>query len=211
MNASQRYHDVDAYLHRQPKTFIFDHKRSMDPCYHPAHVHLAGFLANHNFAPVPRREFIPAFAQSKTMLHSDILGIPVEGMPDADDDLPWAQKADNRMLWRGSTTGMLHAPHTPWNMSQRLRFVELTNRREGTLAVLPPTEYVDDVVGEPQEWDIAALNEAFMDVAFTSVHQCTTESICSQIKKEYKLGRTVFAKQAKNFKYVADIDGNGAS
>ncbi|KZV84062.1 hypothetical protein EXIGLDRAFT_727684 [Exidia glandulosa HHB12029] len=210
-NSTQRYHDLDALLRTTPKSFIFDHKRSMDPCHTPTHIHLNGYLANHNIAPVPRREFIPAFTQSKTTLHADILGIPVEGVQDADDDVPWAEKTDNRMLWRGSTTGMLHAPHTPWNMSQRLRFVELANRREGSIAVLPPTENEDDVVGEPQEWNLAALNDAYMDVAFTSAHQCSEAAICERIKKEYRMAKAVYSKQAKTFKYVADLDGNGWS
>lgn len=210
-NVSERYRDLEAFLHRRPKTFIFDHRRSMDPCYHPHLVHLNGYLANHNVAPVPRRAFIPAFTQSKTLLHADILGIPIEGFPDSGDDMPWKDKVDNRLLWRGSNTGMWHAPHTSWNMSQRLRFVGLANRKHGNISLLLPTENEDDVVGEPQDWSLADLNEAFMDVAFTSVHQCSDEAICERIQREYRVGKPVYEEVAKKYKYIMDIDGNGWS
>ncbi|KZV84064.1 hypothetical protein EXIGLDRAFT_727686 [Exidia glandulosa HHB12029] len=162
-------------------------------------------------APTPRRDLIPAFTMSKTTLHADILGIPVEGVQDADDNVPWAQKTDNRVLWRGSTTGMTHAPHTPWNMSQRERFVQLANRREGSIPILPPTANEDDVVGEPEEWDFAALNDAYFDVAFTAAIQCSEPAICEHIRKEYKMGKNVYTEEAKTFKFVADLDGNGWS
>ncbi|KZV78280.1 hypothetical protein EXIGLDRAFT_847684 [Exidia glandulosa HHB12029] len=210
-DSTDRYHDLDALLRSSPKSFIFDHQRSMDPCYTPTHIHLNGYLANHMKAPTPRRDLIPAFTMSKTTLHADILGIPVEGVQDADDNVPWAQKTDSRVLWRGSTTGMTHAPHTPWNMSQRERFVQLANRREGSVPILPPTVNEDDVVGEPEEWDFAALNKAYFDVAFTAAIQCSEPAICEHIRKEYKMGKNVYTEEAKTFKFVADLDGNGWS
>ena len=109
---SQRYYDLDKYLHKQPKTFIFDHRRSMDPCHTPDHIHLSGQFAVFN-GRAQSLTIAPSFVHSTTPIHSDITGIPVEDIQVAfsdDDDVPWEGKSNARLLWRGSSTGNHFSP-----------------------------------------------------------------------------------------------------
>lgn len=54
------------------------HFRSMDPCMHPRHTHLTGFLSSHGKGPGPKKELFPVLAICKTPLHSDVLAVRPE-------------------------------------------------------------------------------------------------------------------------------------
>lgn len=92
------------------KTFIHDHRASMDPCLHPSHLLLHGQFIQHGAGPIPERKLIPQFSYSPTLLHDDItVAVPynwVEDVYPREDDPPFQKKDDSRLHWRGRNTGV---------------------------------------------------------------------------------------------------------
>jgi len=207
-DAKKRYHTAEEFLHA-PKSFIADFRASMDPCHNPELTHIST-LSDYPEGPQPRKAFIPAFARAKTLLHADILGIPTEdAMQETPDEVPFREKTDKRVLWRGRTTGIDMTIDKAWNMSHRLRFVQLANRQDGHAWVIPPPNDVKDRVSPARKWALQDLNQWFFDVAFVEVLQCP-EVVCKQIEQEYTLKEIMYPEEGKHYKYIVDLDGNGA-
>ncbi len=99
---------------------------------------------------------------------------------------------------------MLHAPHTAWNMSHRLRFVALANSEEGSLSVLPPA-VKNGRVQEAHMQKLADMNIAYMDVGLTRASQCEPDNICDGIRQIYTMKNLVWGAQSKRFKYIMDV------
>ncbi|QRV74770.1 glycosyltransferase family 90 protein [Ceratobasidium sp. AG-Ba] len=195
----------------RPKTFIHDHVASMDPCTHPDLVHINGFLAGHGQGAGVRRVIVPAFSMCTTPLHSDIRTIPIEmWTEDVGIDPVWEDKPDDRVLWRGSNTGILFAPSQPWNLSQRARLNVLTNEQEGVRSVLRPLG-PDKAVGHPVEEKSKELNERMMDIAFAGPPIQCEEPVCTQMKDIFAYRGKMDFSAANRYKYIMDIDGNGWS
>jgi hypothetical protein len=88
----------------------------MDPCLHPTLTHTVGFLSGHGKGPGPSEEVYPVMSMCKTSLHSDVLGVSHEGWTeDVGDDPVWEKKTDEKMLWRGRTTGIYYQDGVPWS------------------------------------------------------------------------------------------------
>jgi hypothetical protein len=112
--------DLDT-LWAAPKSFVWDHTAVMDPCTNPALVHLMGFLSSHGSGPGPSFELFPVMAMCKTRLHSDVLGVSAEAWTtDVGDDPAWEDKTDDRLLWRGKTTGIYFKEGVPWSEWNRV-------------------------------------------------------------------------------------------
>jgi len=208
-NYTDRFHNPDEFMRPARKTFIADFRASMNPCNTPELVHIStmnGYVAGPDMIRTP----FPLFVQSKTMPFSDLLGCPNEDpFPEPLDDVPWNKKTDDRLLWRGSTTGMEFRVDSPgWNMSQRLRFVQLTNRKDGTVPVLPPPKTMQEEIGTALEWELSKLNEFYMDTGFTNMVQCD-EQTCNDLRNNYALKDQIHVEHGKLYKYIMDLDGNG--
>ncbi|BEJ11490.1 hypothetical protein CspHIS471_0109120 [Cutaneotrichosporon sp. HIS471] len=194
------------------RTFIVDHKASMDPCAHPELVRLHGFLSG----KVPAVEELSAkFAISKTWLHADVLGIPPEMVADNVTLVPWSGKVQNRLLWRGANTGMYYSSGMEWRDSHRVRLMELGDEAEGTANVLaPPGRMEGRSVGKSaMAQDVGLANTAHFDMAFVDAPiQCDDEDgTCAEIAIEYPYRERVSRDDADRHKYVADVDGNAWS
>jgi hypothetical protein len=100
--------------------------------------------------------------------------------PDKDEDegafagdLPWDRKVNERLGWRGRTTGMYASPDSWWTNGHRARLVTLANAFEGNVSVLrvPPRKSVSGgeatPVGQPRNVPLSRVNSAWMDIAFT--------------------------------------------
>ncbi|KAJ7178854.1 glycosyl transferase family 90-domain-containing protein [Mycena crocata] len=117
-----------------PKTFIHSHRPAMDPCLHPEHLSAHGEYLAHGTGPTPHRALIPQFSYSTTPLHDDIRpamplnwvrdDFPHEGRPPP-LGLTWAERTDDRLQWRGSNTGIWHAPDGRWREAHRIRLAAL--------------------------------------------------------------------------------------
>jgi hypothetical protein len=86
------------------RSFIWDHTKAMDICLHPEARALHGLSATKGTGLGP---LVPLFAFAKMSTHADILATPLEQYWDSYEgyDPVWELKTQNRLLWRGTTTG----------------------------------------------------------------------------------------------------------
>lgn len=196
---------------KESKTFIHDHKSSMDPCRHVTHIHLNGFLSGYEEGPVPRKRMVPAFSMCSTQLHSDILTVAMEmWTEDVGEDPEWEDKKHDRLLWRGRNTGTFFGEKTKWKDSQRVRLVRNANRRDGKVYVLNSTSSSTESVALPHTVPLELLNE-MMDVGFSGeAIQCEPE-ICEEVEDTLTYKSMITFEEANEWKYVIDVDGNGWS
>ncbi|KAH7098348.1 hypothetical protein BKA62DRAFT_372460 [Auriculariales sp. MPI-PUGE-AT-0066] len=210
-NWTNRLHDPDAYTKRSPKAFIADFFNSMDPCHNPDLIHLTTLNGLREGPDMIRTPF-PLFARSKVHPYSDILGVPAEDpIDESPDSVSWHQKNDARLMWRGTTTGQVFNDGSPgWNMSHRLRFVQLANKKAGSVPVIPPPNKLDDPMHRPEEWQVSELNEFYFDVGLTGTLQCDPAQ-CDEIHAKYTFKDGIHAEVGRKYKYILDMDGNGWS
>jgi len=131
----------------------------------------------------------------------------VEG--ESDEEGEWERKEDERLLWRGTTTGIYHAADRPWRDAQRSRLMEMAQRPVGNVEVL-----VGDAEGEGDEEGMGVrvekvkkmrLNHAMLDIAFAgSPNQCEPET-CKEIEEMFDWRRTMSVREAGKYKYVLDV------
>lgn len=205
------------------KRFIHDHHASMDPCTNPGiFYHHAQYVA-HDLGPRPRPKLAMQFAYCSTPLFHDIqpptfISWTADVTP-RENDPPWAQKTDERLLWRGSNTGINHNAHTRWQHAQRIRLVRMAGAMDGAERVLlPPTGAgVEDEerlrVGEGVDMQRALINPAMMDIAFTGEPIGCDLKYCNYLKTlfEWRRNAPANSKEVGNHKYFVDVDGNGWS
>ncbi|KAL0959264.1 hypothetical protein HGRIS_014535 [Hohenbuehelia grisea] len=215
------------------KSFIHDHRATMDPCQHPSLLQTHGQFLSWETGPVPPRHLIPAFSYSPTTLHSDIM-IPtlrawVEDANISRVDLPWEDKHDKRLHWRGSNTGIWHAEGKRWRESQRDRLVQWANSdMNHNITVLLPfpgaeedeDDEIDPLAGAQahlsQSGHIAHIPKSvsfpeMMDVAFAAQPVQCAPKTCKELQRDYKFGKYMTQKDVAKYKYVLDVDGNGWS
>nr|XP_031859158.1 uncharacterized protein CI109_005353 [Kwoniella shandongensis]KAA5526230.1 hypothetical protein CI109_005353 [Kwoniella shandongensis] len=193
------------------KSFIWDHKAAMDPCTHPTLTHLVGFLSGHGKGPGPATEIYPVLAMCKTTLHADVLAVSMEAWTeDVGDDPAWEDKTDERMLWRGKTTGIYFKDGVPWNISQRVNLVSRAAQNTGQLPMLDITP-PNAPVGSPRDTPLSQLNADLMDVAFVDEAIQCDEKVCEVVQGRYTFGERKDWSQGNQYKYLLDIDGNGWS
>ncbi|WWC86254.1 uncharacterized protein L201_001127 [Kwoniella dendrophila CBS 6074] len=197
------------------KSFVWDHKATMDPCIHPTLTHLVGFLSGHGKGPGPSKELYPVLAMCKTTLHADVLGVSMEAWTeDVGDDPIWDDKKDDRMLWRGKNTGIYFKDGVPWNISQRINLVSKTSQTLGDIPVFKVPSAADnqlEPVGKPNNIPLNNLNDHLMDVAFVDQAIQCDSNVCKQVEQDYKFGSRKDWSQGNQYKYLLDIDGNGWS
>jgi hypothetical protein len=178
----------------------------MDPCLHPSHLTLNGYLSQYRQGPGPQKKLIPTFSICASSLHSDILTVAPEQFEDeVGADPAWDDKSDERLLWRGSNTGILHQEGNQWNVSHRIRFIEMGTRRGGTTRVLTPHDIEDAAVGEGEELRTSLLNPAFMDVAFVKKPIQCRAPICEVLKNMFDWRSSQSWQAAWQYKYIMDV------
>ncbi|EAU85480.2 Cap3p [Coprinopsis cinerea okayama7 len=206
-----------------PKTFIHDHKLSMNPCLHPSHLLTHGqFIHSNMDGSTTDRLLIPQFSYSPTALHHDIaLAMPYNWVRDVlprVDDPPFEEKKDSRLEWRGSTTGLYFGPPGPWWLSQRTRLVAWAN----PWAKLP--FIADSILQSPpdEQWRVGeavALNDSTVkwaqprmtDVAFAGRPLDCAPETCRRLTREYEFRLKHDFKTQGKYKYIIDVDGNAWS
>ncbi|KAJ4474319.1 glycosyl transferase family 90-domain-containing protein [Lentinula aciculospora] len=199
------------------KSFIYNHRLTMDPCLNPTLLWVHGQFVSHNMGPDPYPTMIPEFSSCSTTLHHN-LRFPtpygwVEDVFPRSDDPDFADKTDERLLWRGTNTGIHHGPRTRWESAHRDILVRIVNEVNGTIDFLMPPNlgYEDQPVENPKTARRARINPAMMDAAFVRGPSQCEEPTCSRMKQIYEYKQTQSMKDAGNYKYVLDIDGNGWS
>ncbi|KAG6887518.1 hypothetical protein C0995_014656 [Termitomyces sp. Mi166 len=208
------------------KTFIHTHRLAMDPCLHPSHLLLHGQFLSHNQGPVPHRFMPPQFSYSPTMLHHDITpAMPINWVEDlAEDWNPrWEERRDERLQWRGTSTGIWHARETRWREAQRARAVVWAGLDGGgggaggsrgigigSVSVLKAGRE-DQRVGKGEMVRWARWAPAMLDVAFAGVPSGCAPGTCEELQRLFEWRKPLDMIAAGNYKYVLDIDGNAWS
>ena len=188
------------------KTFIYDHLKAMDPCNHPSLLRHHGLFITFDTGPTPSKILKPKFSYCSTFLHNDIVPAVnwIDDIPD-DMDPDFRERLDDRLSWRGSTTGIWHGDYLRWRDSQRIRLVGWAHERNGTASVLPPTKSRHEVVGTGIPVAKARLNPAMLDVAFVGKPHTCDPPICDVVAAEFEFRDYQGEKMARNYKYVLDV------
>ncbi|GAA5821220.1 hypothetical protein JCM3770_006880 [Rhodotorula araucariae] len=189
------------------RSYIYDYQSALDVCQHPETMNLHGFTSVSGTDPGP---LVPLFTFAKTNVHSDILVTPLEQYSDSyiGYDPDWEKKTNNKLMWRGSTTGIDFYVQNDWKNSQRARLHFTTNAKEGTKDVLWA-----DSDGPVQETNylVNGLNRAYMDVSFAGGPVQCDEETCKVMQELIEFKPTMGLNDAYQYKYVMDVDGNGWS
>ncbi|WVQ86753.1 hypothetical protein IAS59_000468 [Cryptococcus gattii] len=158
---------------------------------------------------------------SKFPFDSSFQTTPMEGyMNITEEDVPflakWEDKIDNRLFWRGSTTGGYTAQRD-WRDSHRLRLHLMINGPKGGDAwwdqqlrdvMVPDGEGGFKIV---RRWE-RVLSKAYADVKLSGQPvQCPSEEICKEVANTIEFGNKVWPDEAAVYKYNLDVDGNGWS
>lgn len=163
-------------MHKNPddfrpagKNFVSDLKAQSDLCAHPYNLALHGVTSGREVHIDGKLK--PVFSLSKTSLHADILAVPVEQWREDLPVLPWPERTSDKLLWRGSNTGIHYAQDTPWRNSHRVRAINLTRPdATGSIDLLPPALYPnkkEQLSQAVSRVPAAELNQKMFDVAFT--------------------------------------------
>ena len=195
----------------ETKTFISNHRQSMDPCNNPHIFYHHGQFLSHNEGPGPQPVLVPEFSYCSTTLHHNIrIPVPylwVEDIYPRSIDPEWDDKFDERLLWRGSNTGLYQEKNSRWRDAQRHSLVELANDYRGILDVLPPDRAPNEKLVDMREMVKARINPAVMDIAFTGNPIGCEPDICRILKEDYQWRERQGHREAGNYKYVIDVSG----
>ncbi|GAA5910466.1 hypothetical protein JCM8208_004485 [Rhodotorula glutinis] len=188
------------------RSFVWNHAKTTDLCLHPEARKLHGHTMQQG---VPLGPIVPLFAFAKTKLHSDILTTPIEQWEAhyVGYEPPWSGKSMNKLLWRGSTTGVEFNRHTPWRKSQRARIHIMSHETEGERHVIWSQR------GQLRDANVstAVLNDLYMDTSFAgALQQCDAET-CEILEKQFDIKPTIGLDESNTYKYMFDVDGNGWS
>lgn len=181
----------------------------MDPCLNPHLLHSHGQFLSHDFGPGPQSTLVPRFSFCSTMVHHDIRAATPYGwvediLPRAHDP-PWEEKVDERLVWRGSNTGMFHGSKTRWRDSHRDRLIHLANNMVGTVDVLRSPLNSSERVGEPIRLRKAHVNTEMLDLQFSGKAGSCSPRLCDELEKVYDWRRYQSIKEAGRYKYVFDV------
>lgn len=199
---------------RTEKTFIHDHRLSMDPCRHPYIFYHHAQYVSHDLGPAPQPTMIAQFSYCSTPLYHDIQPPTfiswTEDILPRENDPEWGDKTDERLLWRGSNTGINHNDGTRWRYSQRMHLVSLASELTGTANVLMPrSEKGVGSAGSGMEMKKSLLNPATMDIAFTGKPIGCDPKYCDFLETQFEWRKVQDAhgKEAGNHKYIIDVRG----
>lgn len=188
------------------KSFISDHQKAMDICLHPEIMPLHGFTTSIGTNSGP---LVPLFTFAKTNIHSDILVTPLEQYSDTyiGYDPDFDKKEENKLLWRGSTTGVNFNEEEDWSQSQRARLHFLTNEKLGDKKVIQSNPSPLSITTLP----LSTLNDEMMDISFSGGPVQCSPKTCAHLLKVIEFKQTMGLDESYQYKYVFDVDGNGWS
>jgi hypothetical protein len=188
------------------KTFIHDHFAAMDPCQHPTLLHQHGQFLSHETGEGPPVPQSPVFSYSSSPMHGDMhIATPFNWVEDLPGDPVWAERRDDRLLWRGTNTGIWHAPSMRfWRQSHRERLFGLGDRLRGNMDVLVGG-YRDEGF-EVRSDSLKRLNGALLDLEFAGDGpQGCEESACEEMRDLFEYVPNMDWRGAGDYKYVMDV------
>jgi len=180
----------------------------MDPCLNPSLLRNHGQFLSHDKGPDPRKTLVPRFSFCSTVVHHDIRPAVlygwVEDLPKSDNP-PWEERLDERLLWRGTNTGIFHGPGTRWRQGHRDHLIRYVNDLAGTADVLRSPPNGSEPVGEPVPLRKAYLNPALMDIQFGGTPNSCSPEVCDEVDRIYDWRKMQTLQEAGRYKYVFDV------
>jgi len=180
----------------------------MDPCMHPSLFYHHGQFLSHNNGPKAQRMPAPRFSYCSTMLHHDIRAVvPLGWVEDIEPalDPEWDDKLDERLLWRGRNTGIVHGPRDRWKAAHRARLVAWAQEKAGAADVLRSTESEVEQTGEGQLIRKALINPAMLDISFTAPVIAFPPDYAETLESMFEFRKTQSWAEAGKYKYVLDV------
>ncbi|GAQ11233.1 hypothetical protein ALT_8554 [Aspergillus lentulus] len=187
--------------------FIYNTTAFSDICNTPSLRNTYGFFDRPNAFDVVH-DLFPIFSQSKISSFQDILYPSpwywVNKVPYAEEnDYPWDKKQE-KMFWRGSTTGGFSRAGG-WRRQHRQIFVGNINSVDNVRVLAKTT----DGQWQTKEVSRADYRDLF-DVKFTFIGQCDPND-CDAQREFFEVVDAVGQQDAWAYKYLVDIDGNAFS
>ena len=127
----------------------------------------------------------------------------VEG--EDEEEGQWENKEDERLLWRGTNTGIYHAKDKPWKAAQRGRLMELAQKPSGSVDILLTDDGSDGQGMRMESVKQSRLNHAMFDIAFAgNPSQCDPET-CRELDENFDWRKRMNIRDAGRYKYVLDV------
>ncbi|GAA5983978.1 hypothetical protein JCM10908_005999 [Rhodotorula pacifica] len=207
----ERMRKKQIYKPPKQRSFIRDHPKAMDMCYHPENQLLHGFSAWSG----PRPGILyPLFVSTSSSLHSDLLISPVDQWDSTPHTDPkWEDKEHNKVIWRGTTTGAdLIIDHMrKWSQRPRLCKLPFTS---GSIELPFAPNDEPRVPGRMETFSTRAQSLAryWFDFRFLGeAKQCGDPEMCDSFEKDFLWDEWMDPAKQAEYKYVIDVDGNGWS
>ncbi|SCV67516.1 BQ2448_5127 [Microbotryum intermedium] len=199
---------------RKQITFIEDHKEAMNMCNHPEIQPLHRYTSWEG--PRPALLF-RLFTFATTTMHNDLLLPSLEQweVPPGDDPT-WAEKTNDKVVWRGTASNLNLSDKTNREMSQRPRLIEFGDV-DGNVTVQLSLSDTNDTIGPVTAYTVPARELAadYFDFALVSdiSSNCLPEdqALCEQFKATHRFTPFMSREEQNLYKYTMDIDGNGWS
>lgn len=200
-----QYNLEDPPIPSLTKTFIHDHFAAMDPCLHPQILHQHGQFLSHEYGPGPTVPPPPVFSYSGSRMHMDIrVATPFNWIDDVPGAKPFASKADDRLLWRGSNTGIWHADTMRfWRQSHRERLVMFADEVRGSASVLIGGERDERFTAKPES--TKRLNGALLDLEFAGGPLSCAPEACEEMRELYEYVSNMGYEDSADYKYLMDV------
>lgn len=182
-------------------SFISKQYDSSDFCRHPENVPLHSLTGNYGIGPRAVNLW-PLFSHSKLSLYADILVTPMEqyGMA-VGADPEWDKKTQNKIMWRGSSTGSRYDRGIVWRSAQRVRLALLTNSKADSIQkTIYTTSPADNSTLISYEAPLSELNPRFFDIQFTgSPIQCNEQDgTCAAVERQLPFTNTHMNQEQAN-------------
>ncbi|KAL7413410.1 hypothetical protein BDY24DRAFT_68579 [Mrakia frigida] len=197
----------------KPKTFIWDHKKTMDYCQSRELLDEHGlFLYG---SPQPDA-LMPLFSTCRSRWSMDIPSTPLESVNQTIPMVPWSEKDIPKLFWRGKMTGMMASKTRNWRASQRIRLHHFAHPHDSTekISVLQKSKKVGGG-WERVEWRLKDAAEQWLDIGLVDGPlQCVKEDgTCDEVAEEiHFVDRVEWQSNVPGRSaFILDVDGNGWS
>lgn len=126
-------------------------------------------------------------------------------------DMPW-EKKDDRIFWRGASTGGGNTPQGFSSQYQRHRFIRMASDNSTDSRTVTFPDPSSPTTMRSVNAPIADLNREIMDVAFVSaIDPDTYQGGLDAMMRDHRFAEPEPLGRFWNYKYVIDLDGNGYS
>jgi len=194
-----------------PLGFIYNQTAFTDICLSPSFSSTHGFFSGPNSFNIAQ-DLFPIFSQSKISSFQDIVypspwywaaRVPY----DEKTDFPWQEK-ENKMYWRGSTTGG-YSRYGSWRNQHRQRFVSAANAQDNAKILTKNNSDPSVPSWTVKEVFFPDYSGSF-DVKFSEIGQCD-KGDCAAEKEFFTVVPKAPPQEAWKYKFLIDMDGNAFS